>query len=212
MKCGAEEATYEIATFTSGVVVAAINMAATIATYPVPTDALSVLVKWATFTETFLLATSRTSTFARLVIRTRTPNWRDGPRVRIPVFVSGLTGVVTIAIAHLVHLAVLLCSYRESNRMNRQTRWIDVACNTHFDSELIRQERKEEEGVPFIDHFDNAFLCALNHSDIFSQITIDVDTLTLRFSYLNFELILNCWRGSDRKTHVFRLDNKCFEG
>ena len=126
MKCGAEEATYEIATFTSGVVVAAINMAATIVTHPVPTYALSVLVKWATFTETFLLATSRTSTFARLVIRTRT-NWRDGPRVLVPMFVSGLMGIVTIAIAHLVHLAVLLCSYRESNSVNKQTRRVDIA-------------------------------------------------------------------------------------
>jgi hypothetical protein len=137
MKCHAEIATYEIATFTSGVVVAAINMAATIVAHPVPTYALSVLVKWATFTETFLIATCRTSTFARLVIRTRT-NWRDGPRVRLPVFVSGLTGIVTIAIAHLVHLAVLLCSYRESNSVNRQTRRVDVAPNTHFDSQLIR--------------------------------------------------------------------------
>ena len=137
MKCHAEIATYEITTFTSGVVVAAINMAATIATHPVPTYALSVLVKWATFTETFLIATCRTSTFARLVIRTRT-NLRDGSRVPVLVSVSGLTGVVTIAIAHLVHLAVLLCSYRESNSVNRQSRWVDVACNTRFDSELIR--------------------------------------------------------------------------
>jgi hypothetical protein len=138
MKCGAEEATYEIATFTGGVVVAAINMAATIATHPVPTYALSVLVKWAAFTETFLLATSWTSPFARFVIRTGTPDWRDGSRVRIPVFVSGVMGVVTIAIAHLVHLAVLLCSYRESNRVNRQARRVDVACNTDFDAKFIR--------------------------------------------------------------------------
>jgi len=137
MKCDAEIATYEIATFTSGVVVAAINMAATIVAHPVPAYALSVLVKWAAFTETSLIATCRTSTFARFVIRTRT-NWRDGSRVRLPVFVSGLAGIVTIAIAHLVHLAVLLCSYRESNSVNKQTRWVDVASNTHFDSELIR--------------------------------------------------------------------------
>src|SRR5262245_53902157 len=107
MKCHAEIATYKIAAFTSGVVVAAINMTATIVSHPVPTYALSVLVKWATFTETFLIATCRTSTFARPVIRTRT-NWRDGPRIRLPVFVSGLARIVTIAIAHLVHLAVLL--------------------------------------------------------------------------------------------------------
>jgi hypothetical protein len=139
MKCDAEIATYNIAAFTSGVVVAAINMAATIATHPVPTYALPVIGKWAAFTETFLLASSWSSTFARFVTRTRTPNWRDGPRVRrIPVFVSGLMGVVTIAIAHLVHLAVLLCTYRESNRVNRQSRRVDVALNTHFDSELIR--------------------------------------------------------------------------
>jgi NhaP-type Na+/H+ or K+/H+ antiporter len=137
-KCGAEVATYEIATFTSGVVVAAINMAATIATHPVPTYTLSVLAKWATFTVTFLIATCRVSTFASLAHRTRTPNWRDGPRVRIIVSFSGPTGVVTIAIAHLVHLDVLLFSYRESNPVNRQTRWVDVACNTHFDSEFIR--------------------------------------------------------------------------
>jgi len=137
MKCDAEIATYEIAAFTSGVMVAAINVAATIVAHPVPTYALPVLVKWATFTETFLIATCRTSTFARFVIRTRT-NWRDGPRVRLPVFVSGLAGIVTIAIAHLVHLAVLLCSYRESNSVNKQTRRVDVASNTHFDSELIR--------------------------------------------------------------------------
>ena len=138
MKCHAEIATYKIATFTSGVVVAAINMAATIATHPVPTYALSVLIKWATFTETFLLATSWISTFASLANRTRTPNWRDGSRVPTPVSVSGLTGIVTIAIAHLVHLAVLLLSYRESNSVNRQSRWVNVARNTHFDSELIR--------------------------------------------------------------------------
>ena len=137
MKCGAEVATYDIATFTSGVVVAAINMAATIATHPVPTYALSVLVKWATFTVTFLIATCGVSTFARLANRTRTPNRRDSPRVRILVF-PGPTGVVTIAIAHLVHLDVFLFSYRESNRVKGQTRWVDVACNTHFDSELIR--------------------------------------------------------------------------
>jgi hypothetical protein len=137
MKCDAEIATYEIATFTSGVVVAAINMAATIVAHPVPAYALSVLVKWATFTETFLIAACRTSTFARLVIRTRT-NWRDGPRVLVPVFVTGLMGIITIAIAHLVHLAVLLCSYRESNSVNKQTRRVDVARNTHFDSELVR--------------------------------------------------------------------------
>jgi hypothetical protein len=137
MKCGAEVATYDIATFTSGVVVSAIDMAATIATPPVPTYALSVLVKWATFTVAFLIATCRIPTFARLANRTGTPNWRDGPRVRILVF-PGPTGVVTIAIAHLVHLDVLLFSYRESNRVNRQTRWVDVACNTHFDSKLIR--------------------------------------------------------------------------
>lgn len=177
MKCHAEIATYDISAFTRGVVVAAINMAATIATHPVPTYALPVVGKWAAFTETFLLASSWTSPFARLVIRTRT-NWRDGPRVRLPVFVSGLTGVVTIAIAHLVHLAVLLCSYRESNSVNRQSRRVDVARNTHFDSQLIRYERKEQEGVPFIDHFGNAFFRALNHLDIFSQITIDVDSLT----------------------------------
>jgi len=138
MKCDAEIATNEIATFTSGVVVAAINMAATIATHPVPTYALSVLVKWATFTETFLIPTRRVSTFASLANRTRTPNWRDGSRVSILVSISGLTGVVTIAIAHFVHLAVLLFSYRESNHVNRQSRWVDVARNTHFDSELIR--------------------------------------------------------------------------
>src|SRR6476646_6877095 len=137
MKCDAEIATYEIATFTSGVVVAAINMAATIVAHPVPTYALSVLVKWATFTKTFLIAACRTSTFARLVIRTRT-NRHDGPRVLLPVFVSGLMGIVTIAIAHLVHLAALLCSYRESNSVNKQTRRVDVARNTHFDSQLIR--------------------------------------------------------------------------
>jgi hypothetical protein len=138
MKCDAEIATYEIATFTSGVVVAAINMTATIATHPVPTYALSVLVKWATFTETFLIPTRRVSTFASLANRTRTPNWRDGSRVPIPVSVSGLTGVVTIAIAHLVDLDMLLFSYRESNRVNRQTRRVDVACNIRFDSEFIR--------------------------------------------------------------------------
>jgi hypothetical protein len=138
MKCDAEEATYEIATFTSGVVVAAINMAATIVTYPLPAYALSIFVKRPTFTKTFLLASSWTSTFARCVIRSRTPNRRDGARVPILVSFSGLTGVVTIAIAHLVHLAVLLSSYRESNRVNRQTRRVGVACNTHFDSELIR--------------------------------------------------------------------------
>jgi hypothetical protein len=138
MKCGAEVATYEIATFTSGVVVAAIDMAATIATHPVPTYTLSVLVKWATFTETFLIPTRRVSTFASLANRTRTPNGRDGPRVPTLVSVSGLTGVVTIAIAHLVHLDVLLFSYRESNRVNGQARWVDVACNTGFDSEFIR--------------------------------------------------------------------------
>jgi hypothetical protein len=136
MKCDAEEATYEIATFTSGVVVAAINMAATIATHPVPAYALSVLVKWATFTPTFLIATCRVSTFARLANRTRSPNWRNGPRVGI--LVSGLMGVVTIAIAHLVHLAPLLSSYRESNRVNRQSRRVDVALNIHFDSQLVR--------------------------------------------------------------------------
>jgi hypothetical protein len=64
MKCHAEIATYEIATFTSGVVVAAIDMAATIVAHPVPAYALSVLVKWAAFTKTFLIATCRTSTFA----------------------------------------------------------------------------------------------------------------------------------------------------
>ena len=127
MKCGAEVATYEIATFTSSVVVAAINVAATIVTHPGPTYALSVLVKWATFTETFLLATSRTSPFARFVIRTRTPNWRDSPRVCIVVSVSGITGVVTVAIAHLVHLAVFLFSYRKSNRVKRQSRRVNVA-------------------------------------------------------------------------------------
>jgi len=138
MKCHAEIATYEIAAFTRGVVVAAVNMAATIVAHPVPTYALSVLVKWATFTETFLIATCRTSTFASLANRTRTPNCRDGSRVPIVVSVSGLTGVVTIAIAHFVHLDVLLFSYREGNRVNRQTRWVDVARNTRFDSELIR--------------------------------------------------------------------------
>src|SRR5689334_23575881 len=137
MKCHAEIATYEIAAFTRGVMVAAINMAAAIVAHPVPTYALPVLVKWAAFTETFLIATCRTSTFARLVIRTRT-NWRDGPRIRLPVFVSGLAGIVTIAIAHLIHLAGLLFSYRESNSVNRQSRWVDVARNTHFDSELVR--------------------------------------------------------------------------
>ena len=137
MKCDSWIATYQIATFTSGVVVAAVNMAATIATHPVPAYTLPVVGKWAAFTETFLLASSWTSPFARAVIRTGT-NWRDGPRVHIPVFAYGLMGVVTIAIAHLVYLAVLLGSYRESNSVNRQTRRVDVACNTQFDSELIR--------------------------------------------------------------------------
>ena len=138
MKCDAEEATYEIAAFTRGVVVAAINMTATIATDPVPAYALSVVVKWAAFTETFLIATGWSSTCARRVDRTGTPNGCDGPRVPVAVFVSGLMGIITIAIAHLVHLAVLLLSYRESNRMNRQSRRVDVTLNTHFDSELIR--------------------------------------------------------------------------
>ena len=137
MKCHAEIATYDIVTFTSSVVVAAINMTATIATHPVPAYALFVLVKWATFTETFLIPTRRVSTFASLANRTRTPNWCDGSRVPILVSVSRFTGIVTIAIAHLVHLAVLLLSYRESNSVNRQGRWVDVARNTHFDSELI---------------------------------------------------------------------------